>query len=91
VIVNALDQVHKGASIPEPHLHASNHSMYVPNSKYAYTKTGVTFMPGSFYWNPKGNVHGPTLAHEETIVVEIYDGPHYPQRPSWYANDEDAR
>jgi 2,4'-dihydroxyacetophenone dioxygenase len=24
-------------------------------------------------------------------VVEIYDGPHYPQRPSWYANDEDAR
>jgi 2,4'-dihydroxyacetophenone dioxygenase len=24
-------------------------------------------------------------------VLEIYDGPHYPQRPSWYANDEDAR
>ena len=53
--------------------------------------TGVTLTAGSFYWNPKGNVHGPTLAHEETIVVEIYDGPHYPQRPSWYANDEDAR
>ena len=24
-------------------------------------------------------------------VVEIFDGPHYPQRPSWYDNDEDAR
>jgi 2,4'-dihydroxyacetophenone dioxygenase len=51
----------------------------------------VTLTPGSFYWNPKGNVHGPTLAHEETIVLEIYDGPHYPERPSWYSDDEDAR
>jgi hypothetical protein len=31
------------------------------------------------------------VAHEETIVVEIYDGPHYPERPSFYDNDEDAR
>jgi hypothetical protein len=22
-------------------------------------------------------VHGPTIAHEETVVVEIYDGPHF--------------
>jgi 2,4'-dihydroxyacetophenone dioxygenase len=87
----ALIKFDKGASIPEPHLHASNQFMYCLKGKYEYTKTGVTLTPGSFYWNPKGNVHGPTLAHEETIVVEIYDGPHYPQRPSWYANDEDAR
>ena len=33
----------------------------------------------------------PTVAHEETIVLEIYDGPHYLERPSWYSNDEDAR
>ena len=59
--------------------------------KYEYTRTGVTLTPGSFYWNPKGHVHGPTLAHEETIVLEVYDGPHYPERPSWYSNDEDAR
>ena len=36
---------------------------------------GVTLKPGSFYCNPKGNVHGPTLAHEDTVVVEIYDHP----------------
>jgi 2,4'-dihydroxyacetophenone dioxygenase len=87
----ALIKFAKGASIPEPHLHASNQFMFCLQGKYEYTKTGVMLIAGSFYWNPKGNVHGPTLAHEETIVVEVYDGPHYPQRPSWYDNDEDAR
>jgi 2,4'-dihydroxyacetophenone dioxygenase len=87
----ALIKFDKGARIPQPHLHASNQFMFCLKGKYEYTKTGVTLTAGSFYWNPKGNVHGPTLAHEETIVLEIYDGPHYPQRPSWYANDEDAR
>jgi 2,4'-dihydroxyacetophenone dioxygenase len=65
--------------------------MFCLQGHYEYTSTGVTLRPGSFYCNPKGNVHGPTLAHEETVVVEIYDGPHYPERPSWYSNDEDAR
>jgi len=78
----ALIKFDKGASIPQPHLHASNQFMFCLKGKYEYTKTGVTLTAGSFYWNPKGNVHGPTLAHEETIVVEIYDGPHYPQRPA---------
>ena len=87
----ALIRFEKGASIPTPHLHASNQFMFCLQGCYEYTKTGVTLRPGSFYCNPKGNVHGPTLAHEETIVVEMYDGPHYPERPSWYDNDEDAR
>jgi hypothetical protein len=46
---------------------------------------------GSFYCNPKGHVHGPAVAHEETVVVEIYDGPHYPEKPSWYTDERDAR
>ena len=71
--------------------HASNQFMFCLSGKYEYTRTGVVLTPGSFYWNPKGNVHGPTLAHEETIVLEVYDGPHYPERPSWYADDQDAR
>jgi hypothetical protein len=36
-------------------------------------------------------VHGPTIAHEDTVVMEIYDGPHYPERPPFYDNDDDAR
>ena len=87
----ALVKFDKGAGIPEPHRHASNQFMFCLTGKYEYTRTGVVLTPGSFYANPRGNVHGPTLAHEETIVVEIYDGPHYPERPSWYASDEDAR
>ena len=52
--------------------------------------TGVTLTPGSFYCNPKGNVHGPAIAHEETVVIEVYDGPHYPEKPSWYTDERDA-
>ena len=87
----ALIRFDKGASIPVPHLHSSNQMMFCLRGQYEYTATGVTLVAGSFYCNPKGSVHGPTLAHEETVVVEIYDGPHYPQRPAWYDNDEDAR
>jgi hypothetical protein len=65
--------------------------MFCLEGKYEYTKTGVMLTPGCFYWNPKGNVHGPAVAHEDTVVVEVYDGPHYPIRPSWYTSDEDAR
>lgn len=86
----ALIKFSKGASIPKPHSHASNQFMFCLSGKYEYTKTGVTLLPNSFYCNPKGNVHGPTLAHEETVVVEIYDGPHYPQMPDWYTDPKDA-
>lgn len=86
----ALIKFEKGCSIPSPHMHASNQFMYCLSGKYEYTRTGVTLLPGAFYCNPKGNVHGPTLAHEETVVLEIYDGPHYPQKPDWYTDERDA-
>lgn len=87
----ALIKFDKGAGIPSPHSHASNQFMFCLSGKYEYTKTGVVLTPGSFYCNPKGLVHGPTLAHEETVVLEIYDGPHYPQVPDWYTDERDAR
>jgi 2,4'-dihydroxyacetophenone dioxygenase len=87
----ALIKFARGAGIPAPHLHASNQFMFCLEGRYEYSATGVVLTPGSFYCNPKGNVHGPAVAHEETVVIEIYDGPHYPQTPSFYDNDEDAR
>ena len=87
----ALIRFAKGTSIPEPHRHASNQFMFCLQGRYEYTVTGVTLTPGCFYCNPKGNVHGPTMAHEETLVLEIYDGPHYPEKPNWYADEQDAR
>jgi 2,4'-dihydroxyacetophenone dioxygenase len=86
----ALIRFEKDAGIPQPHSHDSNQFMICLEGKYEYTATGVILTPGSFYWNPKGNVHGPAIAREETVVVEIYDGPHYPIKPDWYANEEDA-
>jgi 2,4'-dihydroxyacetophenone dioxygenase len=87
----ALIKFAKGAGIPEPHYHASNQFMYCLTGRYEYTSTGVVLTPGDFYCNREGNVHGPAVAHEETIVLEIYDGPHYPEKPSWYADERDAR
>ena len=87
----ALIKFAQGAGIPAPHYHASNQFMFCLKGRYEYTKTGVTLTAGSFYCNPKGNVHGPAVAQEETIVVEIYDGPHYPFKPDFYTDEQDAR
>ncbi|MEU4389456.1 cupin domain-containing protein [Kribbella sp. NPDC023855] len=87
----ALVRFEKGSGIPEAHQHASNQFMFCLSGRYVYLPTGTTLTKGSFYWNPKGVVHGPTLAEETSILLEVYDGPHYPVRPSFYDNDEDAR
>lgn len=87
----ALVRFRKGSGIPEPHAHASNQFMYCLSGRYQYTDSGLILTPGTFYWNPKGNVHGPTLALEDSVLFEVYDGPHYPQKPSFYSDDADAR
>jgi quercetin dioxygenase-like cupin family protein len=86
----ALIKFDQGARIPAPHSHASNQFMFCLEGKYEYTASGTVLTPGCFYANPKGNVHGPTLAHEDTVVLEIYDGPHYPVKPDWYTDERDA-
>jgi quercetin dioxygenase-like cupin family protein len=86
----ALIKFDQGAGIPKPHYHSSNQFMICLKGKYEYSSTGVVLTPGCFYCNPKGNVHGPAIAREETIVVEIYDGPHYPHKPDWYTDERDA-
>jgi 2,4'-dihydroxyacetophenone dioxygenase len=87
----ALVRFEKGSGIPTEHRHASNQFMFCLSGRYVYLPTGTTLTKGSFYWNPKGSVHGPTLAEETSVLLEVYDGPHYPERPSFYDNDEDAR
>jgi 2,4'-dihydroxyacetophenone dioxygenase len=87
----ALVRFAQGAGIPSRHAHASNQFMYCLEGRYTYTATGITLTPGAFYWNPKGSVHGPTLAEEDSVLLEFYDGPHYPTQPDWYTDPEDAR
>ncbi len=87
----ALVRFEAGSGVPSVHAHASNQFMYCLTGRYAYTATGIVLRPGSFYWNPKGSLHGPTLAEQESVLLEIYDGPHYPTQPDWYSDPEDAR
>jgi 2,4'-dihydroxyacetophenone dioxygenase len=86
----AIVRFAKGSGVPSPHSHASNQFMYCLQGKYMYIPTGVTLTPGSFYWNPKGCQHGPTRAEEDSVLLEIYDGPHYPTQPDWYTDPKDA-
>ena len=85
-----LVRFEQGSGIPEAHVHSSNQFMYCLSGRYRYIPTGTTLQPGDFYWNPKGSTHGPTIADETSVLLEIYDGPHYPERPPWYTRDEDA-
>jgi quercetin dioxygenase-like cupin family protein len=87
----ALVRFERGAGVPSRHAHASNQFMYCLEGRYTYTTTRITLTPGSFYWNPKGSVHGPTLAEEDSVLLEFYDGPHYQTQPDWYTDPEDAR
>jgi 2,4'-dihydroxyacetophenone dioxygenase len=87
----ALVRFEQGTGIPSAHSHASNQFMFCLSGRYVYLPTGTTLTKGSFYWNPKGSVHGPTLAEETSVLLEMYDGPHYAERPSYYDNDADAR
>lgn len=86
-----LVRFEKGSGIPSRHSHASNQFMFCLSGRYTYVPTAVTLTAGSFYWNPRGSLHGPTFAEEDTVLLEFYDGPHYPTQPDWYTDPADAR
>jgi 2,4'-dihydroxyacetophenone dioxygenase len=35
----------------------------------------------------KDHPHGPTLAHERSVLIEIYDGPHYYEKPIFHTDE----
>ena len=76
-----------GTGIPEKHAHASNQFMYCLEGKYEYTDSHLTLEPGDFYMNPKDHPHGPTMAHERSVLIEIYDGPHYYEKPVFHTDE----
>jgi quercetin dioxygenase-like cupin family protein len=82
----ALLEYEKGGRIPVKHAHASNQFMYCLEGDYEYTETGLRLRPGAFYMNPKDHPHGPTLAHERSVLIEIYDGPHYYEKPVFHTD-----
>ncbi len=83
----ALLDYRQGGRIPVKHVHASNQFMYCIEGDYEYTDTGIRLIKGSFYMNPKDHPHGPTLAHARSLLLEIYDGPHYYEKPSFHTDE----
>jgi quercetin dioxygenase-like cupin family protein len=81
----ALFHCPKGVGVPTRHVHASNQFMYCLEGEYEYTATGLKLKPGTFYMNPKGHPHGPTVARKDSLLIEMYDGPHYFKRPSYHS------
>ncbi len=82
----ALLDFPKGSGIPEKHSHASNQFMYCIEGHYEYTDSKLELRPGGFYGNPKDHPHGPTIAHERSILLEFYDGPHYHEMPDFHTD-----
>lgn len=74
----------EGARVPVKHVHASNQFMYCIEGEYEYTDSNLVLTPGSFYMNPKDHPHGPTLARKRSVLIEIYDGPHYYEKPVYH-------
>lgn len=83
----AILEFDKGGNIPVKHHHASNQFMYCLEGDYEYTDVGLRLRPGSFYMNPKDHPHGPTIAHEKSVLIEIYDGPHYYEKPVFHTDE----
>lgn len=82
----ALLEYQKGGRIPVKHSHASNQFMYCLEGDYEYVDSKLRLKAGSFYMNPKDHPHGPTIAHERSVLIEIYDGPHYYEKPDFHTD-----
>lgn len=87
----AILEFPEDSGIPTEHVHASNQFMYCIEGEYEYLTSGLTLRKGSFYMNPKGNRHGPTKARRRSVLIEIYDGPHYFERPEFHTDETVGR
>ena len=83
----SLFEIPKGVGVPTRHVHASNQFMYCLKGEYEYVSTGLVLKPGAFYMNPQGHPHGPTIARKDSLLIEMYDGPHYFEVPSYHTKD----
>ena len=61
--------------------------MYCISGEYEYTDSDLLLKAGSYYANPKDHPHGPTVAKKRSILIEIYDGPHYYEKPEFHTDD----
>ena len=71
--VTVLRKFHAGVTVPA-HTHPqANESVYVLSGEWE--ESGVVHGPGSFFFAPRGQQHGPHLARTEVLSLTVFDGP----------------
>ena len=71
--VTVLRKFKAGSTVPA-HTHAlANEFAYVLSGEWE--EAGVTYSPGTFFFAPKGQLHGPHIARTEVVSLTVFDGP----------------
>jgi quercetin dioxygenase-like cupin family protein len=71
--VSVLRKFHAGITVPA-HVHSlANESAYVLSGEWE--ESGTVYGPGSFFFAPKGERHGPHMARTEVVSLTVFDGP----------------
>lgn len=68
-----LRKFQAGTVVPA-HIHPqANEHAYVLSGQWE--ESGVIYTEGSFFFAPKGELHGPHVARTEVISLTLFDGP----------------
>jgi quercetin dioxygenase-like cupin family protein len=71
--VTVLRKFEAGATIPA-HIHPrANEYAYVLSGEWE--ESGTTYTAGSFFFAPRGQLHGPHTAKTEVVSLTLFDGP----------------
>lgn len=71
--VTVLRKFHAGVTVPA-HTHPeANETAYVLSGEWE--ESGVVHTPGTLFFAPRGERHGPHVARTEVISLTIFDGP----------------
>ena len=71
--VTVLRKFEKGTIVPA-HIHPeANESAYILEGEWE--ESGETYGPGTLFYAPQGEAHGPHIARTEVISLTIFDGP----------------
>jgi quercetin dioxygenase-like cupin family protein len=71
--VTVLRKFHAGVTIPA-HIHPqANETAYILEGEWE--ESGVIYKPGTLFFAPKGEQHGPHIARTEVISLTSFDGP----------------
>ena len=71
--VSVLRKFKAGLTVPA-HIHPqANEFVYILSGEWE--ESGVIYRPGTFFFAPKGEQHGPHIARTEVISFTVFDGP----------------